>query len=80
MRLIRYSAQSKSVLFFGKTVRSRSLGTFGGNHSAAAANNNKGEVVGFALNAIPDPFSLLYILLTGVPQPELKPARSFGER
>ena len=34
----------------------KSLGTFGGNHSAAAANNNRGQVVGIALNAIPDPF------------------------
>jgi probable HAF family extracellular repeat protein len=35
----------------------RSLGTFGGNHSAAAANNDRGQVVGFAQNTIPDPFS-----------------------
>jgi probable HAF family extracellular repeat protein len=34
----------------------KNLGTFGGNESAAAANNNRGQVVGIALNAIPDPF------------------------
>jgi len=35
-----------------------SLGTLGGNQSAALANNNRGQVVGIAANAIPDPFSL----------------------
>ena len=48
--------QIRAVLWEDSEIRS--LGTFGGNHSAAAAINNKGEVVGFALNAIPDPFSL----------------------
>src|SRR6185369_678921 len=35
-----------------------SLGTLGGNQSAALANNNRGQVVGIAANANPDPFSL----------------------
>jgi probable HAF family extracellular repeat protein len=34
------------------------LGTFGGNHSYASAINGRGQIVGFALNKIPDPFSL----------------------
>jgi probable HAF family extracellular repeat protein len=34
------------------------LGTFGGNHSYASAINSRGQIVGFALNKIPDPFSL----------------------
>lgn len=37
------------------------LGTFGGNESAAFGINNQGQVVGFALNAIPDPFSLFEV-------------------
>jgi probable HAF family extracellular repeat protein len=35
----------------GKTIK---IGTFGGNDSMAQAVNNRGQVVGFALNAIPD--------------------------
>jgi probable HAF family extracellular repeat protein len=33
------------------------LGTFGGNESLANAVNNRGQVVGLATNAIPDPFN-----------------------
>ena len=36
----------------------RNLGTFGGNHSFASAINNRDQIVGFALNKIPDPYSL----------------------
>jgi len=36
-----------------------SLGTFGGAFSFGNAVNNRGEVVGIAANAIPDPFSLI---------------------
>jgi hypothetical protein len=34
------------------------LGTMGGNHSVGTAINNRGQVVGFALNATPDPLSI----------------------
>jgi probable HAF family extracellular repeat protein len=40
----------------GKTV---AIGTFGGNDSVAQAVNNRGQVVGFALNSIPDSMSML---------------------
>lgn len=36
----------------------RNLGTLGGNHSFASAINDRRQIVGFALNKIPDPFSL----------------------
>ena len=35
------------------------LGTLGGSHSQANGINDRGQVVGFALNATPDPFSML---------------------
>jgi len=38
------------------------LGTLGGNHSIAIGLNNGGDVIGFSVNTIPDPFSLLYLL------------------
>jgi len=38
------------------------LGTFGGNLSQAYAINDRGQIVGFALNEIPDPFSMFYKL------------------
>jgi uncharacterized membrane protein len=39
------------------------LGTFGGNWSLAATLNDKGQVVGFATNTIPDPYSLCLVPL-----------------
>jgi len=36
------------------------LGTFGGNFSLGITLNDQGEVVGFAANAIPDPFPLFF--------------------
>jgi probable HAF family extracellular repeat protein len=39
------------------------LGTFGGNDSLAAMINNREQVIGSALNAIPDPFSILGLFL-----------------
>ncbi len=42
------------------------LGTLGGNHSIGAGINNREQVVGGALNAIPDPLSLFYFALVGL--------------
>jgi probable HAF family extracellular repeat protein len=41
------------------------LGTLGGNESFAEAVNNRGQITGLALNAVPDPFSFYYIFLYG---------------
>jgi probable HAF family extracellular repeat protein len=43
----------------------KNLGTFGGNHSFASAINNRGQIVGFALNAVPDDFSLFDVFFGG---------------
>lgn len=50
--------QVRAVLW--KDGHIKDLGTFGGNLSTATAINNRGQIVGFALNKIPDPFSLFY--------------------
>jgi len=42
------------------------LGTLGGSHSMAAGINSRGQVVGFALNQTPDPFSMYYFRIFGV--------------
>jgi len=39
------------------------LGTLGGSHSFAQAINDRGQITGLALNAIPDPFSYYYLFL-----------------
>jgi probable HAF family extracellular repeat protein len=41
----------------------RDLGTFGGKYSVPGSINDRGQIVGLATNAIPDPFSLLYQLV-----------------
>jgi len=41
------------------------LGTLGGNHSLGLSINDSGQVVGLALNAVPDPFSVLDFLIFG---------------
>ena len=41
------------------------LGTLGGDESVAFVINNKGQAAGFALNAIPDPFSIFDLLFFG---------------
>ena len=46
-----------------KDGKIRDLGTLGGNHSLVGNINNRGQVTGEAINAIPDPFSLYYQLL-----------------
>jgi len=43
--------------------RIRNLGTFGGNHSLVADINDHGQIVGYALNTIPDPFSWIGLFL-----------------
>jgi probable HAF family extracellular repeat protein len=48
-----------------KHGETQDLGTFGGSHSAAVSNNDRGQVVGFALNSIDDPFSFFDLLLGG---------------
>jgi probable HAF family extracellular repeat protein len=48
--------QLRAVLW--RDGQHKNLGTLGGNHSYADAINNRGQIVGFALNKIPDPFSL----------------------
>lgn len=45
----------------------QNLGTLGGNHSAANISNDRGQVVGIALNAIDDPFSFFDFFLFGSP-------------
>jgi probable HAF family extracellular repeat protein len=48
--------QIRAVLWKDSEVKN--LGTFGGNHSFASSINSRGQIVGFALDPIPDPFSL----------------------
>jgi probable HAF family extracellular repeat protein len=42
------------------------LGTLGGYESGAGLANSHGQVTGFALNAIPDPFSIVYSFFYGL--------------
>ena len=46
-----------------KNSRIVNLGTFGGSYSLVGAINNRDQIVGYALNTIPDPFSWLGLFL-----------------
>ena len=46
-----------------KNGRMTNLGTFGGSYSLVGAINNRDQIVGYALNTIPDPFSWLGLFL-----------------
>jgi probable HAF family extracellular repeat protein len=48
--------QMRAVVWKGGKIED--LGTFGGNESAAGSINNRGQVTGFALNDVPDPYSI----------------------
>jgi probable HAF family extracellular repeat protein len=43
------------------------LGTFGGNDAGANAINNRGQIVGFALNKISDPYSIFDLFFQALP-------------
>jgi probable HAF family extracellular repeat protein len=49
--------------FLWKDGKIRSLGTFGGNHSFVGDINDHGQIVGYALNTTPDPFSWIGVFL-----------------
>ena len=57
--------QMRAVVW--KNGKIKDLGTFGGNESGAASINNRGEVTGFALNDVPDPYSILGYFFLGSP-------------
>ena len=46
-----------------KDSKIKDLKTFGGNHSLIANINDRGQIFGEAMNAVPDPYSLYYNLL-----------------
>jgi probable HAF family extracellular repeat protein len=57
----------RAVVWMGHHIHD--LGTLGGNHSLASSINDRGQVVGFALNATPDPVSMFDSLILGSPKP-----------
>ena len=67
--------ETRAVLWNGGQIND--LGTFGGNESIAAAVNNRGQVVGSALNTTADPFSLIDFLLFFPPSSSGTQARAF---
>lgn len=54
---------SKAVAWIGGKIID--LGTLGGYESAAGRMNSRGQVTGYATNAVPDPVSILYYALGG---------------
>ena len=50
------------AILWGEDGSINDLGTFGGNDSSANAVNNRGQVVGEALNAIPDPYTGVFLI------------------
>jgi probable HAF family extracellular repeat protein len=50
------------AILWGKDGYLTDLGTLGGNESSAYAVNNRGQVAGVALNAIPDPYTSNFLI------------------
>ena len=57
--------QMRAVVW--KNGKIEDLGTFGGNESGATSVNNRGQVTGFALNDVPDPYSIFGYFFLGSP-------------
>jgi probable HAF family extracellular repeat protein len=57
--------EGRAVLWKNGTIIN--LGTFGGTYSAAASIGDRGQVAGFALNSVPDPYSIFGALFLGSP-------------
>jgi probable HAF family extracellular repeat protein len=55
--------EMRAALFLGNRILN--LGTLGGAESTAYGINNRGQVVGFALNTIPDPLSIVDSFIFG---------------
>jgi probable HAF family extracellular repeat protein len=53
---------------WGEDGSIRDLGSFGGNEGLAYSVNNRGEVVGVALNTIPDPYAWFFFTPVGATQ------------
>jgi probable HAF family extracellular repeat protein len=53
--------QSRAVRWVNGAISD--LGSFGGNQNGASGINNRGQIVGFSLNTVPDPYSLFDLLL-----------------
>ncbi len=53
--------ETRAVLWKGGEIAD--LGSFGGAQNAALAMNNRGQIVGSSLNTVPDPFSIVDLIL-----------------